>query len=192
MNKKEFLHTLELELKDFSENEKKEILYDYEEHFRIGEENEKSEEELIKELGNPRDIADQYRTASQRKVYTMPQKEDRNIVIAIIVALGLVFFNLVFILGPILGLMGGLVGGFTGAGGLIMAGVFMIICLLIQPLFNEFVHLPYEISHIALFFISIGTIALGTLIFIGMCYVVKFGCKAMAKYVSWNVKIIKG
>jgi uncharacterized membrane protein len=62
VSRKEFLKTLELSLQDFTDEERKDILYDYEEHFRIGTESGKTDEELISELGNPENIANQYRT----------------------------------------------------------------------------------------------------------------------------------
>jgi uncharacterized membrane protein len=64
MNKEEFLKTLENYLEGFTEEEKAEILYDYEEHFRIGLENGKTEDALIEELGDPLNIATQYKQSN--------------------------------------------------------------------------------------------------------------------------------
>lgn len=67
MNKDEFLKTQETSLTAFNQEEKKDILYDYEEHFRIGHQNGKTDEELINELGGPDDIAKQYSGNIKRK-----------------------------------------------------------------------------------------------------------------------------
>lgn len=192
MSKSEFLHTLEAALADFKEEERKEILYDYEEHFRIGEESGKEEAELIEELGNPNDIAEQYRTATQAGKEGISTKEERPAIVDIIAAVGLLFFNLIFILGPLLGIIGVLIGLFASAAALIISGIAVIIGVFVAPFFNEFIHMPYEISHVGLFFIGIGTTALGALFLIGMCYAAKFTYKAIVKYISWNIKIIKG
>jgi uncharacterized membrane protein len=52
MNKMEFLKKLEAKLKGLPVNDIKEILSDYEEHFRIGLEKGKTEEEISVELGD--------------------------------------------------------------------------------------------------------------------------------------------
>ncbi|MBU3195215.1 DUF1700 domain-containing protein [Clostridium algidicarnis] len=62
MNQDEFLRILEKGLQGFSTDEKREILYDYEEHFCLGKENGKTNNEIIKELGNPLDIAKHYKS----------------------------------------------------------------------------------------------------------------------------------
>lgn len=67
MNKKEFLSILANGLKDFPEKELADILFDYQEHFTIGKSNEKTEEEIIDELGNPYEIVYQYRCAYLEK-----------------------------------------------------------------------------------------------------------------------------
>jgi hypothetical protein len=60
MNKEEFLRDVGRALDEISEAERTEILYDYEEHFMIGKENGKTEEEICLELGNPAEIANNY------------------------------------------------------------------------------------------------------------------------------------
>jgi hypothetical protein len=60
MNKEEFFREIEKALDKISETERAEILYDYEEHFMIGKENGKTEEEICLELGSPREIANNY------------------------------------------------------------------------------------------------------------------------------------
>jgi hypothetical protein len=60
MNKEEFLSGIGKALDKISESERTEILYDYEEHFLIGRENGKSEEEICLELGDPVEIANNY------------------------------------------------------------------------------------------------------------------------------------
>ncbi|MDP5277097.1 DUF4097 family beta strand repeat-containing protein [Chengkuizengella axinellae] len=57
MNRNEFMNQLKLLLKDVHEIDRREILYDFSEHFDIGLENGKSEEELVRELGDPQVIA---------------------------------------------------------------------------------------------------------------------------------------
>lgn len=192
MNKEEFLNTLDAALTNFKAEDKKEILYDYEEHFRIGKENGKDEEELIKELGNPNSIADQYKTSAQDGIRDSSLKEERPQSVNVLAAIGMIFFNLIFILGPYLGIVGALIGLFASAAALMISGIAVAICVFVEPLYVLFIHIPFEVSHAALFFIGVGIAALGALFLIGMCYVSKFVYKGTAKYISWNMKIIKG
>jgi hypothetical protein len=60
VNKEEFMREIEKALDKISEAERADILYDYEEHFMIGKENGKTEEEICLELGSPKEIANNY------------------------------------------------------------------------------------------------------------------------------------
>jgi uncharacterized membrane protein len=57
MRKKEFLKELEEYLVGIPREEKDDILQDYKEHFKIGKKNNRSESEIIKSLGDPKEIA---------------------------------------------------------------------------------------------------------------------------------------
>lgn len=57
MKKKEFLEELEEYLIGIPKSDKEEILQDYEDHFKIGKKKKRSEEDIIKSLGDPRKIA---------------------------------------------------------------------------------------------------------------------------------------
>jgi uncharacterized membrane protein len=195
MNKAEFLHILEAALSDFKDEEKKEILYDYEEHFRVGEQNGKSEYELIEELGDPNNIANQYRTSSKQENNEVPRdknEEDNPIIVPIIAICGLLLFNLIFILGPYLGIIGAIIGLLCAAIAIIIAGIGMIIGTILAPFFPVYINVPNGISGIGIIFLGIGTMAFGLLFLIGMCYVCKYFYKGTVKYINWNLKIIKG
>jgi hypothetical protein len=60
VNKDEFMREIGKELDKVSETERADIMYDYEEHFMIGKENGKTEEEICLELGSPKEIANNY------------------------------------------------------------------------------------------------------------------------------------
>ncbi|GFZ30305.1 hypothetical protein CSC2_08310 [Clostridium zeae] len=67
MRKDEFMREMEVNLDKVSESERKEILYDYEEHFRIAKENGKADEEICMELGDPKEIANSYKDSFKDK-----------------------------------------------------------------------------------------------------------------------------
>ena len=62
MNKREFLDLLRYYLRSYPANIVNDMVADYEEHFRIGLENGKTEAEIAAELGSPKDIADEFFT----------------------------------------------------------------------------------------------------------------------------------
>lgn len=208
MNKDEFFKTLDAAFTDFTWSEKKEIMYDYEEHFRIGLENGKTEEELIAELGEPEDIANQYKLDSGNKKIILSEsvnkeytndykryKEDRstveNVSISVIAVISLLIFNLIFIIGPFLGLVGGLIGLFAGAIGAFLGGIGLTFGTVFAPLIHNFSGLTSSISPLASIFFGIGTTAFGALFFIGDCYLAKYFFICTRKYINWNLSIIR-
>jgi uncharacterized membrane protein len=57
MRKKEFLEELKKRLVGLPKEDVKEIIEDYEEHFRVGKKKKRKESEIAKSLGNPKNIA---------------------------------------------------------------------------------------------------------------------------------------
>ncbi len=102
MQREEFISRLEKLLRGLPEAERKDIIYDYDEHIRIAVENGLEEEKVIQSLGSPQSIAKQYRV----KKYIDKAEETgstTSVFRAILATVGLGFFNLVFILGPFYG-----------------------------------------------------------------------------------------
>jgi DUF4097 and DUF4098 domain-containing protein YvlB len=77
MNKMEYLNALKEALKDTDESVMEEIISDYEEHFQVGIEKGKSEEQICEELGSINDLVDEikevYRAENSKR-----DKEDEN------------------------------------------------------------------------------------------------------------------
>jgi uncharacterized membrane protein len=172
-----------------SDGDRNEILYDYEEHFRIGMENGKTEEEISESLGDVKSIARQFMAD-----YTVRQAETNascgNIFKAVIAAGALGFFNLIFVLGPFLGLIGVMIGLFAAALGLLIGGLGAILGTLLSPVFPYFINLGgLDIGF--LLFSSVGITCLGLLFFIGDCYLARLFSKGTLKYIKWNIEVIK-
>lgn len=76
MTRKEFLTALDQYLVTLSAEEKADIISDYEEHFRVGLENGKTEAEIAAALGSPYDVASQFLDgdSQQKPNYTQPQR----------------------------------------------------------------------------------------------------------------------
>jgi Predicted membrane protein len=194
MRKNDFMYTLENSLSSFPKEEREDIMYDYEEHFRIGKANGKTEEALILELGDPNTIANQYKSIEPEEIYNteFPSNEipSKNIFSSITIAIMLIFFNLIFILGPFLGLVGVIIGLFASAAGVIVTGLGLALAPILQPLLPHYISISDNIPLISLLFIGVGTIALGIIFFIGFCYASKFFFKLVYRYAKWNIKLI--
>jgi len=66
MNKKEFMQKLKDGLIGLNQNDKREVLLDYEEHFMDGKNQGRTEEEICAALGNPAEIAKEIKMQSQQ------------------------------------------------------------------------------------------------------------------------------
>jgi uncharacterized membrane protein len=73
MRKDEFLKQLKKQLKDIKEEDRKDIIEDYEEHFEEAIRDGKSEEKICEDLGNPKDIAKELRA------YSVIEKAENNL-----------------------------------------------------------------------------------------------------------------
>lgn len=190
--KQEFMDALRHYLSDFGNGEREEILYDYEEHFRIGMESGKTEDELIKELGSPRDIAAQYRNSDDNVQESSDVSPRHGAGGSIVMFIVLFIFNFFIGIWVFITAACTLIAMFLGAISVVIAGVAVSICIVIRPMIPENVNIPAGIPDISVFFTGIGTTALGILFCIGMFYLVKYFMAGTVKYVNWNIKTIKG
>lgn len=140
ITKQEYLKELRKNLRGFSQEEIDDILYDYEEHFSIGLSSGKTEEEIAEELGDPKDIAEQYKKAKgnptieetaryykekakeKTRAFGKSMSENANKTDKLIKIV--LFILLAIILSPIiLGAAGTIIGIFTGGIGLIFGSI---------------------------------------------------------------------
>ncbi|MDP4095160.1 MAG: DUF1700 domain-containing protein [Bacillota bacterium] len=194
MGKTEFMSKLAGLLDFMSEEDRRDILYDYEEHFRAGAESGKTEEEIAESLGDPRLIANQYKLN-----YIVRQPEPNtysgSTMKSIIAALGLGFFNLVVMTGPFFGILGTLIGLFAAGIGIAISGVAAILSIVLLP---NVIYIPdsamkilRDINPGVYLFSGIGLICLGLLFIIGISYLFKYFFKGTIAYLNWNMNIIK-
>ncbi len=187
MNKEEFLGKLSELIKDIPEEEKKDILFDYEEHFRIGLEKGRKEEEIAASLGDPKVIAKQSRASCILREAEKTTSVN-NIVRAIFAAVGLGFFNLVIVLGPAIGLIGILVALFAASFAITVSGAAVLFGTILGPLFVFDVYIP--LTSTVSIPLGIGLTSLGLLFIIGVSYLAKFFYKLSIGYLKMNLQII--
>lgn len=188
MNRTEFIQTLRNALHGIPEEELKDILYDYEEHFQIGLSKGKTEAEISKELGNPKNIAKSYKAS-----FTISEAENnpssKNLLKAIVAATALGFFNLIIVLGPFLAIVGLLVGLYGVSIGFVIGGIGSFFGTIAAPFFPFTIYLGvHPLTSISF---GIGLVALGVLMLIGSFYLTKLLYQGTIKYLKWNIDIIK-
>lgn len=189
MNRNEYLSALSKLLEGIPEQDKNEILYDYSEHFRIGQENGKTEEEIAQALGDVRVIARQFKAdCSVRQAET--NTSAGNILRAVVAACLLGFFNLVIVLGPFLGVVGALFGFFAASIGISAGGFGLFIGSILSPVLPMLVNLG-GFDPVAAAFFAAGLMCLGVLFFIGNCYLARLLYKGTVRYLKWNIEFIR-
>lgn len=181
MNKKQFLSKLDSSLKKLPSSERQDILQDFEEHFAIGMEEGKTEEQISALLGSPQQIAkDMVASYHLERVEGTATIGNMMRAVAAIIELG--FFNLVIVLGP-----------FIALAAVIIAGWALSIALIASPLIilASFVIYPdsFELFNL---FISMVTCGLGFFIVIGMYFATRKLTRVFVRYLRFNVKLVKG
>lgn len=187
MNREKFLKELDELLKDISEDDRKEILFDYNEHFQVGLAEGRTEEDIAKSLGEPKVIAKEIRVFYKINK-AEKNKSAGNIFRAVFATLGLGFFNLVFILGPFIAMVGVIIAFYASSGAVIFSGVSLFIGTLLEPLLPQFINIP--VNFFVSIFASIGLTSLGILWMIGTTYLTKYFYKITVKYLKMNQNII--
>ncbi|MCT4480296.1 DUF1700 domain-containing protein [Peribacillus frigoritolerans] len=179
MNKEQFLKQLNASLIRLSLEEREDILQDYEEYFEIGMEEGKSEQEISKSLGNPKQISKEL-MASYRLGQVEQTTSAGNVMRAVWAVIGLGFFNLVIVLGPFIALIGVVIAGWASAIAFILApfGV----------LFN------LAIGNFQLFdlFFALGLCGIGIFIAMGMFVATSALTKGFIRYLKFNASLVKG
>ncbi|WP_353092796.1 DUF1700 domain-containing protein [Tissierella praeacuta] len=187
MSRKEYLDRLKTYLQGLSLDEIQDILSDYEEHFDIGTSKGKSEEEISRELGDPREIAKNYRTTYKPNYnetnYNMNSSNDNTR--KLLITLLLIGFNLIVVLAPFMTLVGLLIGSYGISFSFILGGIAIFFGFPIA-IFTP-IPSPHILTSISF---GIGLLALGTLGIILSIYLTKGFYKLVVKYIQWNVEVI--
>ncbi len=179
MNKEQFLKQLNASLTRLSLEEREDILQDYEEYFEIGMEEGKSEQEISKSLGNPKQISKELMAT-----YHLGQVEQTtsagNVMRAVWAVIGLGFFNLVIVLGPFIALIGVVIAGWVSAIAFILAPL--------GALFN------LVLGNFQLFdlFFALGLCGIGIFVAMGMFVATSALTKGFIRYLNFNASLVKG
>lgn len=195
MNKEEYLKKLTKLLKKLPKEEKEDIISDYEEHFLIGVEKGRTEEEIAKALGDPRNVAKQIKAE-----YMVKRAEDKqsagSMFQAVLAAAGLGIFNLIFVAIPAVILVAIIVILFLIGGAMIFGGFLMTLSSVLQPLLPQFnFNLANDDGFLGVLGGLLGGIGLtvaGLGLVVVMAYISKWVYKLALQYLKFNLGIIEG
>ncbi len=190
MNREKFLSELKAALGRMSEEERREVVYDYEEHFRMGTADGKTEEQIAQSLGNPRVIGRSYAIdALLEEPKGGGGVTATSVLRAVFASISLTFFNVIFILGPFLGLVGVLIGLWATAVALAASGVGVILSPIAVLIVPRWVTLD-GMGPVFFVFAGIGVAGLGMLSGIGMWKLTQLFVRGTAAYLRFNARIV--
>ncbi len=198
MNKKEYLDQLSKLLRKLPKEDREDIISDYQEHFAIGLEKGRTEEEISKALGNPKNVVKQIKADNMVKI-AQDKPSIGSIIGAILATMGLGLFNLIFVAIPVLVVaviililfVAGFIIIFTGIYWVLLPLLHLIIPQLTVPTFIN--SQGNEILNILVVVLSgIGLTAGGIILVVLMAYITKWFYELMIKYLKLNLRIIKG
>lgn len=188
MNRNEFIQRLSNNLRGIPESEIKDILYDYEEHFEVGLSKGKTEEEIAKDLGDPKNISKSYKASSMISEAEI-NPSSKNFLKALLAAMTLGIFNLIIVLAPFILLVGLLIGLYGISFGFTIGGLTLFISTIAPTLFPNSISLYlHPVTSISF---GVGMTTLGILMVLACFYLTQLLYKVTIKYLKWNIDIIK-
>ncbi|MDD3753737.1 MAG: DUF1700 domain-containing protein [Euryarchaeota archaeon] len=195
MNKDEYIEKLSKLLKKLPKEEREDILWDYEEHFMIGLEKGRSEEEISKALGNPKTLAKQIKTEYMVKIAEDKQSAS-SMFEAILSAAGLGIFNLIFVAVPALILIAILLTFFVLSGAMVFGGIYITLASCLQPVLPQY-HFNILIGDgwlniLGGILVGICLTILGLAFLAGLYFVTRWLYGLAIRYLKLNLEIIKG
>ncbi|SHN27716.1 HAAS signaling domain-containing protein [Gracilibacillus kekensis] len=181
MNKDQFLKKLDQSLNRLSDDERKDILADFQEHFDLAKEDDKTEEEIAQSLGAPSQIGKEL-LATHYLEKAETTSSTGNFLRAVWAVIGLGFFNLVIVLGPFIALVSLIVAGWITGGAFVISPFLFLINVVLYP--SSFLYFDL--------FFTITLTGIGLFIVIGMVYATNIVTKGFMRYLNFNVRVVKG
>jgi len=181
MNQEQFLQELSKALQPLSEEERNEILFDFEEHITEGMKEGRPEANIIRELGSPKQIAKEL-VPDVTETAPAVQRPKKNLFQMACSAAAISILNLIFVLGPAIGIFGVYV-GFCGAALALSVSPIMFVGMV---MFQMNTHMMLE------FFLSLMFGSLGLLSCIGLWHIGKLLYSVSLRYIRYNLKLVTG
>lgn len=196
MNRDEYLKELTRLLFKLPKEEKEDILSDYREHFTIGIEKGRNEEEIAEALGDPKTVAKQIN--AEYMVRRAENKQSaRSIFEAALAAAGLGIFNLIFVAVPALLIVAGILTLLAVGGTMIIGGILITLSYMFQPIFqfpSIGFSLPVGEGLLGIFegiLLGVVLTIVGVGLVGGMVFVTRWLYGLAIRYLKYNMRIIE-
>lgn len=183
MTRDQYLAELRALLQGIPDEERQELLAEYQAHFERGYEEGKTDEDVIRSLGSPQSLAKQ--VAGSHTIERAQTKRSIPHIIRVVVAtISLGLFNLIFVLGPFIGLLA-----------FLFAICVVDLSLLIAPtisLAGQLIQGPDFSNFVQSLFTALALTSAGALLAIGLMYLIKWLYRLVVLYLRFNLQIIQG
>ncbi|MCK5128483.1 MAG: DUF1700 domain-containing protein [Clostridiales bacterium] len=182
MNKQIFMTQLKRHLMPLNLSTRQEILADFEEHFKDGESLGKTAEQVAEELGDPKQLAQQYLTTAEKGEKTsIPENVGRGI----FVGLGLLLLDAMIVIPIVASLFAVLISLWAIPLSLFVSAL----ALFISPLLAIFSFaLPYYLAIMT----AIALLGLTVAMSIGLAYLSKYFIRFIVGFAKMHYNIIVG
>ena len=192
MNKEEYLKKLANLVKKLPEEDREDLILDYEEHFIIGMENGRTEEEISEALGDPENVAKQIKAD-----YMVKKAEDKpsptSIIEAVAAVAGLGLFNILVAVPSLL--LGVVIISLVLAGSaVIVLGILITLSPLLHVFLPNLVYLPINggiLGTLSLVVCGIAVTVMGIIFVLVMSYIANRLYKVVINLLKSNLKDIK-
>lgn len=185
MNKAEFFRQLNEGLKKVSNEDRAEIIAEYEDHFRNALAKGKSEEQICADLGPVEQIVTDYRIDKiVAEQVTGETGSAKSIARAALVLLALAPLNFILFFGPFMFALGVLIASWAISGALFFAGVGAFGSLLMKV---------FASPKIAVLLLGcMGVAALGVFLTLLLIPITQMAGALIFKYLKWNLDFARG
>ncbi|WP_269530774.1 DUF1700 domain-containing protein [Chitinimonas sp. BJYL2] len=194
MNREQFLNTLKHELRVMDAQECKEILADYEEYFRDALAAGRTEEDVARSLGAPRQLARELRAEARIKDWE-ESRSPGSFARMFVAVVGLGLVNLMLLI-PLLLVAGLLLGFFAGGLSMVVAGVGLVAASVPGSGLTQFITvdlggieltqpLSMGLSGIGVFCVGLVWVAIDV-------WLTKWLAIGVARYARLNYRVVRG
>ncbi|MCU5746299.1 DUF1700 domain-containing protein [Staphylococcus sp. SQ8-PEA] len=182
MSKNEYLAQLRKYLKHVSTEDKEDVISEYETHFISGQKDGKTEEDISKELGSPRQVAREL-NATLAIGHAEASHDTANIGKAIVAVMGLGLLNFFVVMVPVVIILGILFSLIMTDISLLSLPVFLAIKAIIPDLGEV---IPLDI------YVTLASFGVGLVLLVITIILIKWSTILFIKYLKWNIDIVKG
>lgn len=188
MRKNEYLRQLTDELQGLPESEINEILRDQQEYISEALKSGRHEDEVIRSLGTPKELAKELKAHHQIRSAVTEKKlmPKINKVLKATLAIGVLTpFNLIFVLGPFLGVCGVLLACWAVSAAMIALGLGGVGLAFLSFPAGAFLFLT-------LLFSSFAGLGMGLLFLVACYFLSQWFLRGLLQYLKWNFDLIIG